>query len=72
MERWTGPHGRARIDFLVSLAILVIVAALPLLVTNEYWRGVVIVSMYFALLAAAWNLLAGYTGQFSLAPAALK
>jgi branched-chain amino acid transport system permease protein len=69
VERWTGPHGRARIDFLVSLAILVIVAALPWLVTNEYWRGVVIVSMYFALLAAAWNLLAGYTGQFSLAPA---
>jgi branched-chain amino acid transport system permease protein len=69
VERWTGPHGRARIDFLVSLAILVIVAALPLLVINEYWRGVVIVSMYFALLAAAWNLLAGYTGQFSLAPA---
>ncbi len=25
--------------------------------------------MYFAMLAAAWNLLAGYTGQFSLAPA---
>jgi branched-chain amino acid transport system permease protein len=69
VERWTGPRGRARIDFLVSLAILVIVAALPLLVTNEYWRGVIIVSMYFALLAAAWNLLAGYTGQFSLAPA---
>lgn len=69
MERWTGPRERIRIDFLVSLAILAVVAALPLLVTNEYWRGVVIVSMYFALLAAAWNLLAGYTGQFSLAPA---
>lgn len=69
VKRWTGPRGRSRIDFLVSLAILLIVAALPLLVTNEYWRGVVIVSMYFALLAAAWNLLAGYTGQFSLAPA---
>src|SRR5215210_1458015 len=58
-----------RIEFLVSLIILAIVAALPLVVTNDYWRGVVIVSMYFALLAAAWNLLAGYTGQFSLAPA---
>jgi branched-chain amino acid transport system permease protein len=69
VERWTGPRERIRIDFLVSLAILAVVAALPLLVTNEYWRGVVIVSMYFALLAAAWNLLAGYTGQFSLAPA---
>jgi branched-chain amino acid transport system permease protein len=59
-----------RIEFLVSLIILAIVAALPLIVTNDYLRGVVIVSMYFALLAAAWNLLAGYTGQFSLAPAA--
>jgi branched-chain amino acid transport system permease protein len=25
--------------------------------------------MYFAIVSAAWNLLAGYTGQFSLAPA---
>jgi branched-chain amino acid transport system permease protein len=25
--------------------------------------------MYFAMLAVSWNLLAGYTGQFSLAPA---
>lgn len=70
MERWTGPRARMRIEFVVSLVILAIVAALPLIVTNDYWRGVVIVSMYFALLAAAWNLLAGYTGQFSLAPAA--
>jgi branched-chain amino acid transport system permease protein len=30
---------------------------------------VLIVSMYFAMLAVAWNLLAGYAGQFSLAPA---
>ncbi len=37
--------------------------------TNDYWRGVIIVSMYFACSRSAWNLLAGYTGQFSLAPA---
>ncbi len=43
--------------------------ALPVFIVNEYWRGVLIVSMYFAMLAAGWNLLAGYTGQFSLAPA---
>jgi branched-chain amino acid transport system permease protein len=46
------------------------VALLPLVMTSDYWRGVLIVSMYFAMLAAAWNLLAGYAGQFSLAPAA--
>jgi branched-chain amino acid transport system permease protein len=31
---------------------------------------VLIVSIYFALLALGWNVLAGFTGQFSLAPAA--
>jgi branched-chain amino acid transport system permease protein len=64
-----GTRARLRSEFAVSLGILALVAVLPGLVTNEYWRGVVIVSMYFAMLAAAWNLLAGYTGQFSLAPA---
>ncbi len=57
------------IEFRVSLAILAVVALIPLVVSNAYWLGVLVVSMYFAILAGAWNLLAGYTGQFSLAPA---
>lgn len=69
MRDWIGPRMRSKHDFAVSLVALGVVAALPLFVGNEYWRGVLIVSMYFAMLAAAWNLLAGYTGQFSLAPA---
>jgi branched-chain amino acid transport system permease protein len=64
-----GSGTRMRSELLASLVILAVVALLPALVTNEYWRGVLIVSTYFAMLAAAWNLLAGYTGQFSLAPA---
>jgi branched-chain amino acid transport system permease protein len=65
----TGTRARLRSEFVVSLAVLAAIAVLPAFVVNDYWRGVVIVSMYFAMLAAAWNLLAGYTGQFSLAPA---
>jgi branched-chain amino acid transport system permease protein len=61
---------RGRIELIFSLGILALVGLLPAIVRNEYWQGVLIVSMYFAMLAAAWNLLAGYTGQFSLAPAA--
>ena len=61
---------RDRIQLVFSLGIFALVALLPAIVRNEYWQGVLIVSMYFAMLAAAWNLLAGYTGQFSLAPAA--
>jgi branched-chain amino acid transport system permease protein len=69
MRRWIGPRVRTKTEFLVSLLVLLLIAVLPAFVVNDYWRGVVIVSMYFAMLAAAWNLLAGYTGQFSLAPA---
>lgn len=61
---------RGRIELWFSLGVLLVVALLPLTVRNQYWQGVLVVSMYFAMLAAAWNLLAGYTGQFSLAPAA--
>lgn len=54
----------------LSLLALAVLALLPLVISSPYWLGVLIVSMYFAMLASGWNLLAGYTGQFSLAPAA--
>jgi branched-chain amino acid transport system permease protein len=62
-------RSRMRVELQASLALLAGVALLPVLVTNDYWRGIIIVSMYFGMLAVSWNLLAGYTGQFSLAPA---
>ena len=58
-----------RREFRASLLILAVIAMVPLAVSNTYWLGVIIVSMYFVMLSAGWNLLAGYTGQFSLAPA---
>jgi branched-chain amino acid transport system permease protein len=60
---------RMAIEFALSLGLIALVAAAPLVIDNPYWLGVLIVSMYFALLAAGWNLLAGYTGLFSMAPA---
>jgi branched-chain amino acid transport system permease protein len=60
---------RITTEFWWSLAFLAAIALVPLGVSNPYWLGVLIVSMYFALLAGGWNLLAGYTGQFSMAPA---
>jgi branched-chain amino acid transport system permease protein len=64
-----GSRIRTRRELKVSLIFLAVVALLPLVVKVPYWLGVLIVSMYFAVVSAAWNLLAGYTGQFSLAPA---
>lgn len=50
--------------------VVALLAAVPLFVSSPYTLGILIVSMYFAMLALGWNLLAGFTGQFSLAPAA--
>ena len=40
--------------------------ALPYLV-NEFAVHVLTISAYYVILAASWNMLAGFTGQFSLA-----
>jgi branched-chain amino acid transport system permease protein len=66
----TNARTRVNAEFAATGVILVLVALLPLAVHNDYWLGVLVVSMYFGLCASAWNLLAGYAGQFSLAPAA--
>ena len=61
---------RLAADFRAALLVLALLALVPLGVDSPYTLGIVIVSMYFAMLALGWNLLAGFTGQFSLAPAA--
>jgi branched-chain amino acid transport system permease protein len=42
------------------------VAWVPLF-TSEYHTHILVISLYYVILAVGWNLLAGYTGQFSLA-----
>jgi branched-chain amino acid transport system permease protein len=61
---------RLATDFRASLVVIALIALAPLIVSSDYTLGILIVSMYFALLAMGWNLLAGFAGQFSLAPAA--
>lgn len=61
---------RLRTDFRAALAVVALLACVPAFVSSPYWLGILVVSIYFALLALGWNLLAGFTGQFSLAPAA--
>ena len=61
---------RLRTDFRAALAVVALLALVPLFVQSPYTLGILVVSIYFALLALGWNLIAGFTGQFSLAPAA--
>jgi branched-chain amino acid transport system permease protein len=50
----------------VAVPVLLVLAALPLFL-GSYAVHVLTVACYYAILAASWNLLAGMTGQFSLA-----
>ena len=44
-------------------------AALPWTL-GDYYQGILIVSLFYVMMAASWNLLAGYTGQVSFGHAA--
>src|ERR671924_1622605 len=50
----------------LAAAVYVALAWLPWAV-SEYHLHVLVTSFYYVILAIGWNLLAGYTGQFSLA-----
>ena len=55
-----------KLNLVLIGAASVSILAGPLFI-NDYWQHIMIVCMYYIILAASWNLLAGYTGQFSLA-----
>lgn len=60
--------------FLVALSVLITVfpAFTVISVKFEYWMHVIIVGVYYLILAQSWNLISGYAGQFSLAQPALS
>src|SRR5215213_1987584 len=51
---------------LAALAAGVPLAAVPL-VSGEFVLHVLAIGAYYVILAVSWNMLAGFTGQFSLA-----
>ena len=53
--------------FLLHLAIVVLVAALLPLWFRTYFVHVYTIGFYYVMLAVSWNLLSGFTGQFTLA-----
>jgi len=57
--------------FLLLIPILIL-AILPPFVLSQYWLHVMIISLFYVMMASSWNLLAGYTGQVSFAHAAFS
>lgn len=60
---------KRKLDLLVSVVVFCLMALVPVFVKSAYWLGVLVVALYFSLAAMGWNLLGGFTGQFSIAPA---
>ena len=56
--------------FYVPALALFLIALTPFLISNSYIINVLIITMLFAVLSGAWNILGGYTGQFSMGHAA--
>ena len=57
---------RSRLGPLAAWVLLGAALAFPLVFTLPYPRDVMIRIFLYAMLATAWNLLAGYCGQISL------
>ena len=57
---------RRRRELIVGVIILAILAVLPLPIKDVYTRNLIIITLLFAGLAQAWNILGGYCGQISL------
>jgi branched-chain amino acid transport system permease protein len=52
------------------VAAVVVIAALPWLITTPYWRGILILCAMNVLLALSLNFVMGYTGQLNLGQSA--
>lgn len=52
-----------RTDSVVSLAALALLAAVPLLTSDNYVLGVLITAICYAIWAGSWDLLSGLTGR---------
>ncbi len=57
---------RRRRELVSGCAVLLLAALLPLLIQDTYTRNLLIITILFAGLSQAWNILGGYCGQISL------
>jgi branched-chain amino acid transport system permease protein len=57
---------RRRTELVVGAIVLVVLAVLPLPIRDVYTQNLIILTVLYAGLSQAWNILGGYCGQISL------
>jgi branched-chain amino acid transport system permease protein len=55
--------------FWIFIPLIFLTLFLPFFL-SQYWLHVMIISLFYVMMASSWNLIAGYTGQISFAHAA--
>ncbi len=56
-----------RKNFVIAIAVIAGFALVPMVVTERYLLGEVIIFFFWAIVASQWNLIMGHAGVFSLA-----
>jgi branched-chain amino acid transport system permease protein len=51
----------------ISLAIVAVLAVLPLFVQSPYYLGIIILTVLYAYIGLSWNIVAGFAGQLLIA-----
>jgi branched-chain amino acid transport system permease protein len=70
MLRFHQPRGFSVLGLVLGLAIVAGLAAFPLLVDDPYAHSVLILLFLAIITGAAWNIVGGYAGQYSVGHAA--
>jgi len=52
--------------------LFILIAIFPPFFLSQYWLHVMIISLFYVMMASSWNLIAGFTGQVSFAHAAFS
>jgi len=52
--------------------LFIVIAIFPPFFLTQYWLHVMIISLFYVMMASSWNLIAGFTGQISFAHAAFS
>ncbi|MFQ5871185.1 MAG: branched-chain amino acid ABC transporter permease [Candidatus Geothermarchaeales archaeon] len=56
----------------LGVVVFIIATVVPLMMLGTtYWIHILIISLYYVVLASSWNLVSGYAGQFSFGHVAL-
>jgi branched-chain amino acid transport system permease protein len=55
-----------RNQLLIAALVLAVMAALPLGIKDVYFQNILVLTVMYAALSQAWNILGGYCGQISL------